>query len=345
MFTDSNVQVPENLKHLLKDSVSSDPIVAGAATHQLQAAISAGPLKKGVLYGDIVTGIFTMQAFEAGVPIVYPLDIVGASDVRFHVAYTVPFTGYTPQRTVEGDYLAVKTYKIATSIDWSREMAEWSRWDVVGRAMQVAEAGVVRKRNNDGWHTILAAAVDRNISISDTSAANGLFTKRLVALAQTVMRRNAGGNSTSIDKGRLSHIAISPESLQDIRSWDLTQVDDVTRREIFLGSDDMMSLTKIFGVTLIDIDELGVGQEFQKYYNNTLAATTPNSKDEIAIGLDLINGAQDSFLMPWVKRENGQFFQMHEDPVLLRLGRKGFFGEGRMGSVVLDNRRVIILGI
>ena len=158
------------------------------------------------------------------------------------------------------------------------------------------------------------------------------------------MRRNAGGNSTSINRGRLTNIAISPESLQDIRSWDLTQVDEITRREIFISGDDTYSLTKIFGVTLVDLDELGVGQLYQKYYNNTLAASNPNGKDEIAIGLDL-SGNDDTFLMPWVKRENGQFLEMFDDPTLLRMNRKGYFASGEYGVTILDSRRVIILGV
>jgi hypothetical protein len=344
MFTDTQIDIPEELKGLLKDSVSANSIVAAAANDALKAAI-AGPLKQGILYGDIVTGIFSMESFEPGTPIEYPLDIIGAADVKFHVAYTTPDTGYVPQRTVEGDYIAMKTYMVRSSVDWSREMARYSRWNVIGRALQVMEAGFVRKRNNDGWHVILAAAVDRGISISDTSIASGLFGKRVVALAQTVMRRNAGGNSTSIDKGRLTHMGISPESLQDVRSWDLTQVDDVTRREIFLSEDEMRPLSKVFGVILIDIDELGVGQEYQLYYNDTLGATTPNSKSEIAIGLDLAHGATDAFTMPWVKRENGQALQMFDDPVLIRHGRKGYFGEMRYGCGCLDNRRLLIVGI
>lgn len=345
MFADTKESVPVEMKQLLKDTVSADPAVASAASFQLQAAVTNPVIKSGVLYGDIVTGIFNMRAFDKGEPIEFPLDIVQAADLRYHIAYQVPMTGYIPQRSVEGDYIACKTYKIATSVDWSREMAEWARWDVVGRALQVMEAGVIRKRNNDGWHTLLAAGVDRGITISDTSAANGLFTKRLVALASTVMRRNAGGNSTSLDRGRLTHIAMSPESLQDIRSWDLTQVDDVTRREIFLAGNDTQAYTKIFNVTLIDIDELGVGQEYQKYYNNTLGALTPNSKDEIAVGLDLSPGHQETFLMPWRRQANGGFLEMLEDPVLTRLGRKGYWVTGHMGCVVLDNRRIIILGI
>lgn len=343
MFTET-AKIPDELAKLLKDSVSPDVNVSGNAKNLLTAALTSGPLRSGNLFGDTVSGIFNMVAFEPGTPIEFPLDIVGPSDVNSHIAYTWSDTGYVPQRTVEGNYIAVRTYMVRNSIDWSREMARNSRWDVVSRALQVHDAGVVRKRNNDGWYTIITAAANRGISISDTSIATGLFGKRVVALAETVLRRNAGGNSTSVNRGKLTHIAMSPESLQDVRSWDLTQVDDITRREIFLAQDNY-SLTKIFGVTLVDIDEFGVGQEYQNYYNNVLGGSNPNSKEEIAIGLDLMNGSKDSFLMPWVKRDNGQFLEMYEDPTLLRFGRFGYWSEARMGTTVLDSRRVIILGI
>lgn len=344
MFSDTVSQISPEMKQLLKDSVSNDPTVASKASYALKAALSM-PLKKGILFGDTVSGIYQMVPFEPGVPVEFPLDIVGAAQVKLHIAYTVPHEGYIPQRTVEADYLTVKTYRIATSIDWSREVAKFARWDVVGRAMAVAEAGLVRKRNNDGWHTILAAALDRGVSIYDSTAASGLFTKRLISLAQVVMRRNAGGNSTSINRGRLTHVVMSPESLQDIRSWDVTQIDEITRREIFLAGDDTYSLTKIFGVTLVDLDELGDGQEYDEYWVNTLGGTIPGSKTEIAIGLDLTNGLNDSFIMPWIRQDNGQAFEMHEDPTLLRHNRAGFYMWGRYGVSVLDNRRIIALGI
>ena len=343
MFVDtvSNEVTPE-MKQLLKDSVSTNPAVAGPATFALKAALSM-PLKQGILFGDTVSGIFQQVPFNPGEPVEFPLDAIPAAQVKLHIAYTMPHEGYVPQRTIEADYVTVKTFRVATSVDWSREVAKFCRWDIVGRAMQVADAGLIRKRNNDGFHTLLAAAVDRGLSIYDSTAASGLFTKRLIALAQTVMRRNAGGNSTSINRGKLTHVCLSPEMLHDIRSWDVTQIDEFTRKQIFDAGDDMYSLTKIFGVTLVDIDEFGAGQEYENYYEGTLAATVPGSKSEIMLGLDLTNGLQDSFVMPWIKQDNGQFWEMHDDPTLLRYNKAGFYKWGRYGVSILDSRRVLIL--
>lgn len=343
MFVDNKSDITPEMEQALRDTISQNPQLAAKAAHIVKSALVT-PLQRGIVMGDTVTGIFNMQAFDWGVHPEYPLDAVSPSEIKLHVAYTMPKEGYIPQRNIEGDYIMVSTYRIATSCDWSRIYARSARWDVVGRAFAVAEAGMVRKRNNDGWRTLISSAADRGISVVDSTAAAGLFTKRLVALGETVMRRNAGGNSTSTDRGRLTHMAISPESLQDVRSWDATQVDDFTRREIFLKADGY-ALTKIFGVELIDIDEFGEGQEYQLYYNNVLGGTTPSSKNEIAIGLDLTNGLSDAFVMPWRKAPDGGFLEAHDDPTLLRHNRAGFFLQGWYGVAVLDSRRALLLAI
>jgi hypothetical protein len=199
--------------------------------------------------------------------------------------------------------------------------------------MEVLESSFVKKMNDDGWHTLLAAGVDRNIVVYDSDASAGLFTKRLVSLMKTVMRRNGGGNSASNNRGLLTDLYVSPESMEDIRNWGIDQVDEVTRREIYTAADG--TLNRVFGVNLHDLDELGEGQEYQLFYSNILSGTLPGSKSEIVVGLDLRK--RDSFIMP--VREQVQIF---EDETLHRQKRAGFYGWAEQGFAVLDNRRVLL---
>jgi len=83
-----------------------------------------------------------------------------------------------------------------------------------------------KKINDDCWHTILAAGVDRNILVYDNDAAAGQFTKRLVSLLKIVMRRNAGGNSASLKRGQLTDVYLSPEGVEDMRNWGIDQIDE-----------------------------------------------------------------------------------------------------------------------
>jgi len=324
----------EQFLDLLKRSGSADKTEALVAQHELAQALEL-PLRQGVLIGDVLDGIFEKMAVEPGASVEFPLDLLAPGEENTHVAYTNPGHGRIPERAVEGDYVMVPTYTVASSIDYLLRYAREARWDIVGRAMQVLEAGFVKKMNDDGWHTLLAAGVDRNILVYDGDAADGQFTKRVISLLKTVMRRNGGGNTGSIRRGSLSDVYLSPEALEDIRNWGLDQIDEVTRREIYLAGDGDAVITRVFGVNLHDMDELGSGQEYQTFYSDQLAGTLQGTDSELIVGLDL-NG-NDSFVMP-VKQE----VQIFEDDALHRHQRAGFYGWAELGFAVLDNRRVLL---
>lgn len=317
---------------LLRDSGSTNRAVAEPAQYNLAKAIEL-PLRQGVLVGDVVRFIYEAVRIEPGGSIEWPLDLLAPGEEDEFVAFTNPGNGRIPERSVEGDYVMIPTYSIASSIDWLLKFAREARYDIVGRALQVLEASVVKKINDDGWHTLITAAADRNILVYDADASAGQFTKRLISLMKVVMRRNGGGNTASVKRGRLTDVFLSPEAIEDIRNWGVDQVDDVTRREIFLSEDG--GITRLYSVNLHDMDEFGQGQEYQNFYSNQLGAALQTSDVELVVGVDLVN--KDSFVMP-IKQE----FEMYPDPALHRQQREGYYGWGDYGFAVLDNRRVVL---
>jgi hypothetical protein len=328
----SKFQPTPEVTDLLVRSGSSNREVALAANREFAKALEL-PLRQGLLSGNILDNIFEpIQLAQSATP-EFPLDFIAPGTEKDFVAYTVPNHGYIPERHVESDYVMVPTYDIGASIDYLLKYARDARWDVVGRAMEVLEASFVKKMNDDGWHTLMAAAVDRNIVVYDSDANANQFTKRLVSLMKTVMRRNGGGNSASTNRGILTDLYVSPEAMEDIRNWGIDIVDEITRREIYTAADG--TLNRIFGINLHDRDELGVGQEYQLFYTNTLSGTLPSGKGEVVVGLDLRK--RDSFIMP-VRQE----VQIFEDETLHRQKRAGFYGWAEQGFAVLDNRRVLL---
>jgi len=318
---------------LLKRSGNSDKAVALDAQREIAKALEL-PLRKGIMYGDVVTGIFEKMVLEPGSSPEFPLDLLAPGTERDYTAYTNPGHGRIPEKHVEGDYVMVNTYGITNSIDFLLRYAREARWDIVARAMQVLEAGFVKKINDDGWHTILAAAVDRNILVYDGDAAAGQFTKRLISLCKTVMLRNGGGNSVTAT-GRLTDLYLSPEAIEDVRNWGIDQLDDTSRREVYQSADGGAPLTRIFGVNLTGLFEFGDGQEYQTFFTSDLGGSLgPSSDVELLVGLDL--NARDSFVMP-VKRE----VEIFEDEALHRSQRQGYYGWAELGFGVLDNRRVL----
>lgn len=324
----------EKLTKLLRDSGDNDFSIARVAQRQLAVALQE-PLRQGILDGDIVGpfGIFTPMDFNTNQLIEFPLDWLVPGTESEYAAYTIPNYGRLPEKHIEGDYVTVQTYDVGAAIDWALKYARDARWDIVNRAMLVLENMFVRKMNSDAWRCIIATGVDRNLLVFDAAAPQGFFSKRLVSLMKTSMRRSGGGNLSSINQIKLSDLFVSPEAMEDIRTWDLTQIDDVTRRQVFVAENDG-GLSNIFGVDLHELDELGENQSFQTYYTSlggSLASDT-----ELVIGLALEDVAGSSFVMPVRER-----LQIFEDEQLHRQRRHGYYGWQEHGFAILDNRRVM----
>jgi hypothetical protein len=199
--------------------------------------------------------------------------------------------------------------------------------------MEILEAGFIKKRNDDAWHLLMAAGVDRNVVVYDSDAIQGQFSKRLISLMKVVMRRNGGGNSTSVERFKLTDMFISPEGIEDMRNWNLDQVDEFTRRDIFLAEDG--SFNRIFSVNLHDIDELGEDQEYQNFYQTDLGGVLQGSDVELILGLDL--ETVDAFKNPILEEVS-----LRPDDSLRRARKQGWWGEGEHGFAITDNRPIIL---
>lgn len=317
---------------LLKATASENREIASAAQFEFAQAIQ-GVLRSGILVGDIVSNIFERYVVSPTQEISYPLDVLAPGEEGQYVAYTNPGHGRIPERSIEGDYVMIPTYSIANSIDWLLKFPRMAEYNIVNRYMQVFENGFVKKINDDGWHTLITAAADRNMLVFDADASSGQFTKRLVSLMKLAMTRNGGGNTASTGRAKLTDLFGSLEMVEGIRSWGLDQVDEITRREIFTTADG--TLTRVFGVNLHDLDEFGVDQEYQDFFLEKLGGSLAAGDAELVIGLDMLN--KDSFLMP-IRQELSVF----DDPALHRSQRAGIYGWTEIGISVLDNRRTIV---
>ena len=76
---------------LLKRSGDSDKAIAVQAQREIAKALEL-PLRKGVLFGDIVTNIYEAMPLEPGATPEFPLDLLAPGTETNHVAYTNPRT-------------------------------------------------------------------------------------------------------------------------------------------------------------------------------------------------------------------------------------------------------------
>lgn len=316
---------------LIRRTGDVNPDVSLAAQREFIQAITL-PLREAILVGDNTDGLFTRFEVDQNNDLEYPLDLIAPGEENDLVAYTNPGNGRIAERQVQADYVKIHTYGITNSIDWLLKIARQASWDMIGRAMQIYEAGFQIKINNDGWATVLSSVADRNILVYDADATAGQFTKRLVSLSKIVIRRNGGGNSGSMNRFKATDAYISPEGEEDMRNWGLDQVDEVTRREIYLQSDG--TLSKVFGVVLHTLDEFGVGQQYTNFFTQVLGGSLGS---DVELGV-MVDKSKGTFLMP-IKLGLETF----PDPNLHRSQKAGFYGWMEAGFLSADNRSAVAI--
>lgn len=330
-MADLHKPTPEMTK-FLRSAGDSNFELAKAAQYELAMALQE-PLREGIQSGDIVTnGIFTPEVLAPDAAPEYALSFLAPGTEKDFIAYTIPTHGMIPQRRVEGDYVMVPTYMIGNGIDAPLKYIRSARWGVVEKMAEVLKGGIVAKINDDGFHVLLAAAADRNIMVYDSDAAVGQLTKRLITIMKIIERRNGGGNTTSAGRFQLTDLYMSPENQGDIANWGVDMLDEFSRREV-MQNDGV--LTRLFGVNLHVLDELGSGNTYQDYFTNTLGGALASTDEELLIGLDL--SRNNSFVMP-IKEELSVF----EDPTLHRQGLMGFYCRMELGLAILDSRTVLL---
>ncbi len=329
-----NTRSQDAFRQLLARVVSNDIAVAHQASAEFAEAVAV-PLRETLLSGDIIKGIFVPEDFRTNPDVTFPLDMLQPGDEAEFKAFVIPSHGTIPQAFVGSDYLRVPTYNIGNSIDAHLRYIRDANWPVIRRMLQIFEAGFIKKMNDDGWQCIISAANDRNIIVYDNNATQGQFTPRLITLLQNYMRRNGGGNSATLNRSKVTDVYMSPEAHMDIRAWGLDLIPDAVRTAIFNAREGDQDLINIFGTNLHALDEFGVGQEYQTYWDDTLSGSLATQNDvEIVVAL---NQGTGNFVMPI--REDLKVF---EDNTLHRRNEFGVYGRAELGFAVLDTRDTLL---
>jgi len=320
---------PELLIQMMKQAGSDNLAVASQAGADFAAALEQ-PIKEAIFPGDLYSDLFTIEEWAENADVRYATDLVQPGREQEYVAYNVPRHGAPPERIVEQDYIRVPTNMDFASIEIPILAMRQGDYNVLKRAMQVLEQGVVMKINNDAFHALTAAGVGRGFSVVDTTATAGVFSKALLTSMQVKMRRTTGTNASSVNGFSLGRIYLSPEARATIGNFDNTKLDEVTRRQVIMSPEG--HIEKLFGTEIKDIVELGVGGQYQNYAVNVQGFTFTNSKTDLAIGVDL--NKRDRLVLPMTMKPT----VTDDSAVTRRRNIMSFFVRFSFGVGVLDDR-------
>ena len=325
----------------------------GMEAYKAFAQALSVPILQEIRDASIMRQLFSVERLAPGAQAVYPV----ADDFEIPV-FVLPGLGYIAQNFIEGvgEEVYVPTFSISVSADWKVTYARDSRIDIPERAARNAARAIADFEEDSGWRVIVPGATTnfsgqgllgaRNAPIFQvpTGATGEKFlSKELINLMMVGMKRV---------RRSMTDLYISPEDAADIREWTDTQVDQISRREIFQAA----GMGQIWNINLHEVFQLGAtgrfninqngagfgvfqidgGGDFNDYTPtnvNTVDAngnvTTPGETQ--VYGFDL--SVNDSLVMP-IRKE----YEAHDDPTLLRQQKQGFFGWEEVGFALLDSR-------
>jgi len=325
----------------------------GLAAYRAFAAALTTPILQKIELESIMRSLFSVEKLAPGAQAVYPV----AEDFEIPV-WVLPGLGYVAQNFIEGigEEVFVPTFTIDASADWKINYARDSRIDIAQRAAARAAKDLANYEEECGWRVIMPA-------VTSSFTGKGLLGSRPAPIYEIAPSSTGAGylSKELINKmmvgfkriGRtLTDLYISPEDAADIREWTDTDIDPITRREVFQAA----GMGSIWKVNMHEIQHLGAtglyningnssvygkfianaSEEYNAYTlenpNVTSADGTIGTLGETQIiGFDL--SVNDSLVMP-IRKE----FSAHDDPTLLRVQKQGFFGWSEQGYACLDSR-------
>lgn len=372
---------------LIKAMASRNREVAYEA--QIALAQFIGPVLAEVINNaPTVSNLFTSLQFNAEDNPSIPLDLYyDIFDEDYIKVYSQSVAGGLPQNIVQptASELKVATYKLDSAVAFDKKYAAKSRLDVVSKTFTRVAQEVMLKQERTSANLLLTALAQAstgnsataadNYHVFRTAAANRFVLNDLNKLFTKIKRINSsfvGGTPSGARRG-LTDLIVSPEIVEEIRGMAYNPINtqvapvatpstsysagnapvvatDAVRDQIF----SQAGLPEFYGVSIMEILELGVGKRFNTIFDTvagstayagnysitTSAAAFDGATEEIVIGLDR---SRDSLIRAVaVDSDTGSEFNLTaDDQYTLRQGKIGYYGGLEEGRMVLDNRALV----
>jgi len=371
---------------LIKALASKNREVAFDA--QVALAEFIGPVLAEVINNaPTVSNLFTSLQFNAEDNPSIPLDLYyDVFDEDYIKVYSQSVAGGLPQNIVQptASELKVATYRLDSAVAFDKKYAAKSRLDVVSKSFTRVAQEVMLKQERTSANLLMTALANASTGNSGTaadnyhvfrSAAAGRFVlDDLNKLFTKIKRINASfvGGTPSGSRRGLTDLIVSPEIVEQIRGMaynpistkgpnltgapaagdDTITAPEAVRQELFNSG----GLPEFYGVSIMEILELGVGKKFDTIFRavdgntayadnyavnaNGGAAQAIQATEEIVVGLDR---SRDSLIRAVaVDSDTGSEFNLQaDDQYTLRQNKIGYFGALEEGRMVLDNRALV----
>jgi hypothetical protein len=327
-----------------------------------------------------IGNLFSTMTFGADDNPSIPLDLFyDITDEDFITVYSQQVAGGLPYSQVfpAHNELKFSTYTLDSAFAFDKKYVRKSRLDVVSKTFTRMAQEILLKQEKTAFNVLAAALVRGDTKIGAGSAAFGnhiigssvenQFTlddfNRLITRCKRISASFSGGTPVGGAKVGVTDMMVSPEMIQELRAMayqpiNTRQGSGVNERSI-AGTDEFRNqlysaagLPSFYGINMIEILELGVGQRFNKIFDAIVTAngatvigggnagTFSQADDEILIGIDR---SRESLVRPVVLDEDSsaEFSIMVDDQFTVRQNKVGYYGKLEEGRVCLDDRALV----
>ena len=306
-----------------------------------------------------------------------PLDLyydVTAPD--YVKVYSTSVPGGLPTNTVTPTASEMKftTYRLDSAVDFDKRYAAKSRLDVVGKSFTRIAQEILLRQESTSANLILGAlfAAETN-GVAHTQGANGTTLilddfNKLLTKAKRINTAWTGGTPEGRIKG-ITDMIMSPEAVEGLRSMAYNPVNTRGLQTtstvnipagtdanggtttvsnpgagVIAATDEMRNaiyqnagIPEFYGISIMEINELGAGQKFTNVWTGLGGAGT-----DLVIGLD--RSRESLFRAVALDSETGsEFTLLADDQYSIRQQKIGYYGSLEEGRMILDDR--VLTGI
>lgn len=344
----------EEQVELVKAMASRNREVAYEA--QMALAEFIGPvLAEVVNQAPTLSNLFTNFQFNdmdsPSIPLDLYYDVTAPDYVK---VYSTSVPGGLPTNTVTPTASEMKftTYRLDSAVDFDKRYAAKSRLDVVGKSFTRIAQEILLRQESTSANLILGALFAASTNgVGHTNSANGNTLilddfNKLLTKAKRINTAWTGGTPEGRIKG-ITDLIMSPEAVEGLRAMaynpintnpgpgagDAIAATDEMRNAIYQNA----GIPEFYGISIMEINELGSGQKFTNVWNGLGGAGS-----DLVIGLD--RSRESLFRAVALDSETGsEFTLLADDQYSIRQQKIGYYGSLEEGRMILDDR--VLTGI
>ena len=375
-----NIKEDAELAKLIKGLASKNRAEFEAASEAMAAFIGDTVLQV-VEAAPVISNLFTTVAYNEGSAPSLPLDVYyDIRDKNYLQVWTQSMPGGLATNFVHGlNELMVSTYELDSGISMLKKYARDARLDVLSATMErmaqeilikqeTVSAGVTSAVLGSATYSPVSGGAARLQGIRANTA--GTFQlhdfNRLITLLQRIRPSWVGGTPTGGNV--VSHLVASPEIHEDLRaiayqpqntragsiggsetSNTSLAAPDSIREGIFNAAGNV----SFFGVELLNVFDLGVGQAYNTLFANYAGAAAIDggaqfnaATEECLWALSLRSNPRALTRLVERSADNGGVLTTQpDDSFPMRSEKLGFFSKLREGRVILDSRNLAFAAV